>query len=342
MPRLPKGMFRRGRSYYVRLRKNHTDRWVSLGPDYDEASRTLRQIRAGTMPAEKIRVESTVRQWLDTYIRNARNAEGNRLAGRRVELYFLKFFRYRELTSITADDLRRYRIFLERHDIAPQTVFHLLADAGCFFNWCVDSGLLIRSPVPRKLMPKIQERPPQRLSDEAVATLIRLPDPYGFAARLALGTGLRWGELMRLERSDLQGTSLVIHHTKSGKVRRVPLPPDLVLEIQVKSGRLVPFVPPTPNHFTRVVKKLTRLSFHSHQMRHTFACTWLERGGSLAALQAILGHSSIVTTQRYARLSEDHVRAEAEKLHRQMVAAQVATAGRPEDAPTATLVGSLN
>ena len=46
------------------------------------------------------------------------------------------------------------------------------------------------------------------------------------------------------------------------------------------------------------------------------ACRWLERGGSLAALQEILGHASIVTTQRYARLSEAHIRAEAERLAR--------------------------
>jgi len=46
----------------------------------------------------------------------------------------------------------------------------------------------------------------------------------------------------------------------------------------------------------------------------TFACRWLEQGGSLAALQEILGHSTIVVTQRYARLGETHVRAEAERV----------------------------
>ena len=54
--------------------------------------------------------------------------------------------------------------------------------------------------------------------------------------------------------------------------------------------------------------------FHAHQLRHTFACRWLEAGGSLAALQEILGHNSIVTTQRYGRLGEAHVQTEAARI----------------------------
>jgi site-specific recombinase XerD len=54
--------------------------------------------------------------------------------------------------------------------------------------------------------------------------------------------------------------------------------------------------------------------FHVHQTRHTFACQWLERGGGLAALQQILGHASIETTQRYAKLTDEVVMREAQRI----------------------------
>ena len=53
-----------------------------------------------------------------------------------------------------------------------------------------------------------------------------------------------------------------------------------------------------------------RPAFHVQLQRHTFACSWVDRGGSLAALQHLLGHSSITTTQRHGRISDSMVKAE--------------------------------
>lgn len=166
-------------------------------------------------------------------------------------------------------------------------------------------------------MSRIQECPPDRLSDLELVRVLAVPEPYGFVVRLAVGTGLRWGELTRAQAADVRVNSLLVSLTKSGKVRRVPLPPDLLIEIRGRVGRLVPFT-----HSDSFNKRVCRLSgverFHVHQLRHTFACRWLEAGGSLAALQEILGHSSIVTTQRYGRLGEAHVLAEAARIQGQV------------------------
>jgi hypothetical protein len=76
--------------------------------------------------------------------------------------------------------------------------------------------------------------------------------------------------------------------------------------------------------YATAVKPLAGFHFHAHHPRHTFACAGLERGGSQAALQAVLGHSTIVTTQRYARLSQEYVWAEAERTSGRSVADSVA------------------
>ena len=162
-------------------------------------------------------------------------------------------------------------------------------------------------------MPRVQERPPDRLSEEEVQRLASISEPWGFVMRLGLGTGMRWGEMVRARASDVSEGVLTVSQTKSGRVRRVPLPPELALEIRGRVGLLVP-----QKNYWHSVLRIRRLSgvlrFHPHQLRHTFACRWLERGGSLASLQQMLGHVSIVTTQRYAKLTDEPVQSEAARV----------------------------
>jgi integrase len=100
----------------------------------------------------------------------------------------------------------------------------------------------------------------------------------------------------------------VVQRTKSGKVRRVPLKPELLEELRGRIGRLVPFAKGSPGSFSKVGRRLAKIErFHPHRLRHTFASQWLEKGRSLAALQQVLGHASITTTQQYARLTDEWV-----------------------------------
>lgn len=94
-------------------------------------------------------------------------------------------------------------------------------------------------------MPKLQELPPRELETQEVEALARLPEPYGFVARLGLATGLRWRELTRVQASDVDRTGvLLVSQTKSRKVRRIPLAPGILAEVRQRVGRLVPFSEP--------------------------------------------------------------------------------------------------
>jgi integrase len=263
-----------------------------------------------------VKVAQAAAQWLESYVQTQRSEKGQALTKQRVRDYLEPFMGHMLLESVDGEDVRAYRLWLERSSrLSLTSVWHLLSDCRCLFNWCEAAGLVERSPFPRRVMPRLQKRPPDRLTDEEAEVLRGLPDPHGFVCRLALGTGLRWGELCRVQASDLERGALVVHQTKSREVRRVPLAPELLAEVRRRVGRLVPFAELSPGSFAAVVRRASGVGrFHVHQMRHTFACQWLERGGNFVALQQILGHASIETTQRYARLTDEAVMREAERV----------------------------
>lgn len=324
MPKLPKNMFKRGRSFYFRQMVNGRIRRITLGSDYPEALIRLRSLKrdGGVTPCSTATVGEVARRWLSGYVPTVRSDRDQRLAAQRVRDYLEPYLGHLLLSRISPEDIRAYRLHLGKKKLSLQSVRHVLSDLRCVLNWCHDGGLIDSSPFPRRVLPKIQERPPDRLTEEELAHVCSLEEPYGFIARFLVSSGLRWGEAVRAQGSDVQNSCLVVHRTKSGKVRRVPLSDDLAEEVRLKVGRLLPLR--NAQGFAIQVRQRTGIErFHAHQLRHTFACRWLEAGGSLAALQEILGHASIVTTQRYGRLGEVHVRAEAKRIQGRLVTAVV-------------------
>ena len=334
MPKRIRNMVKRGQTYVYRYKLNGRSVRVNLGNDYGEACRRLRSLKTDvTQPGPQVTVEEAARRWLSGYVATGRGERDQRLAGQRVRDFLVPRLGHLLLRRISAEDIRGYLLWLLGRKkrskkrvlevpLSRQSVRHILSDLRCLLNWCEDSGLVDRSVFPRRVLPKVQERPPDRLTDEQVEQVCSLEEPYGFIARLLVSTGLRWGEAARAQAADLQNGWLVVHQTKSGKVRRVPIPDSLAVELRLRVGRLLPLR--NADGFAVQVRKRTGIDgFHAHQLRHSFACRWLEAGGSLAALQEILGHASIVTTQRYGRLGEAHVQAEARRIQGQGVTSGV-------------------
>lgn len=306
MPRLPTNMIRRkGKPGFWYRKVTHGKVSVRfLGTDFEDAKNRLRSLKDDVVPTS---VEEAAKRWLKVAV--PLNRKDVRLAEQRIRDYLIPHLGHVLLSRLSSEQVRGYRMALEKSHLSVQSVRHVLSDLRCLLNWCEDSGLVSRSPFPRRILPKVQERPPDRLTDEQVEAVSSLEEPYGFMCRFLVFTGLRWGEFVRAQAADIQGGLLVVSQTKSGKVRRVPVPQEAMGRV----GRLCPIK--HADGFNLSVRRRTGFDFHVHQLRHTFACRWLERGGSLAALQEILGHASIVTTQRYGRLGEAHVIEEARKVH---------------------------
>jgi len=256
-----------------------------------------------------------------------RNAKGQRQAKTRAEKYLLPYFRNVPAEKVTRDHLRMYRSHLEalttmkgkvkKPLLTAQTVRHILADARCLFLWAADSGRISASPVPRRLLPKMAESQPRALEPDEQAKVAAVEEPYGLAVRLMIGTGVRWSELCRLQASDVRGGELVVQgETKTKKMRHVPVPPALLAELKNRVGKLVPFEAKDDPSFNRSVRFRCPdvPDFSAHRCRHSFAVNYLTAGGNIRALQLMMGHASLATTEIYMKVSQGMVRDDARRV----------------------------
>lgn len=306
-----------------------------VGGDVLDTARELRDERVQRGDrlelVSRLTVDAAHALWRAHDLAVRRNGKGQREAAARYLRQVSPEIGAKRLDALTGEDIRRLRVHLDGRLVAgrertlqPESVRHALSDLRCFLNWAADErggNLIAVVPWPRGILPRIRRRPPDRLLDEEVEALLTVGEPHAFVIRLGLGTGLRWGDLCRVKASDLRrdtGTSwcLDVAVGKTGEVLRVPVTDQaLQREIRGRIGRLVAFSEKSGTVFNRTVRRRSGVGrFHAHQLRHTFACRYLERGGSLAALQQILGHASVTTTERYARLLHAHVMQDAQRV----------------------------
>lgn len=166
------------------------------------------------------------------------------------------------------------------------------------------------------------------LTPEEAARLLMAASPHlKTVLMLALHTGGRLGELLRLTWADVDLTAGVVtfrkETTKARRTRHVPMSDDLRAFLACRQGRPDEPVCSYAGHPLKFVTS----SFHSacrkaglgpdvvfHSTRHAAASFFVQRGGSIYDLQNILGHSAIRLTERYAHLSPEHLRSCAKFL----------------------------
>jgi integrase len=196
--------------------------------------------------------------------------------------------------------------YLGRKPWAPATKYSVRATLVDFYRFAVESGRLRHSPaeaLPRVRVHRKNLPPAPDAAIDAADADARVMLMIELAAR----QGLRRCEIAAIHGRDvfpdLTGWSLVVHG-KGGKDRTIPLHADLAERIRAEAGHDWLFPSPsgghlTPGHVGVLISRALPDGWTAHSLRRTFATRTFQRSHDLRAVQLMLGHSSLATTQVY-------------------------------------------
>ncbi|MET0826266.1 MAG: tyrosine recombinase XerC [Acidimicrobiales bacterium] len=249
-------------------------------------------------------------------------------------------------TAVDRRALRRYVAFLTTRGYARRTIARHVASLRRYFDWLRRRGRIEVDPSARLSAPGHDGRLPRVLRrDEIEALLDDGPPPTDDPVEAALaqrdravleilyGSGLRVAEACGLRPVDIDlPRQRVTVWGKGSKQRTVPLSAPAVdaLRQWLGQGRAVladadtpddvVFVnrrahPLTPRDVRRILDRRAAGPAHPHALRHTFATHLLDGGADLRAVQELLGHADLATTQLYTHVSRERLRGVLETTH---------------------------
>jgi integrase/recombinase XerD len=267
-------------------------------------------------------------------LQSERGASRNTLAAYRRDLAdFLRFLTTRRLPpgAVQPDDVISWLERLRARGLAPASVARRLSAIRGFYRHLMREGQVGRDPTEHLGAPRVPRPLPRALSREATARLVEAPDtrhPAGLRDRAILellyATGMRASECMGLRLEDLNlAAGYAVCTGKGAKQRLVPVGAEAIAwvhrylrDVRPRAtrrrdcGRL--FVNPRGGPLSRqslwtLVRRAAATAglarrVSPHVLRHSFASHLLQGGADLRAVQAMLGHADISTTQIYTHL----------------------------------------
>lgn len=282
-------------------------------------------------------MEEQVTQFL-RHLGEKRGLATNTAAAYRTDLeQFVGFLRERGTTdwsSVGHDDVLAFLLYLRERRYANSTVARRTAAVKSFYAFLAEEGLIKSNPTEKIDSPKVDRYLPKSLTPTQVDELLELPlrNPTPERLRdkamieLLYGTGMRVSELMALNLRDCSLDAETIRCTgKGGRERTLPLSgsANTALEeyLDIARSQLGRSAEPSDALFlNHRGKRLTRQGFWlilkgyadelgiqeltPHTLRHSFAAHMISNGADIRAVQTLLGHASISTTQVYAQINQ--------------------------------------
>jgi len=246
--------------------------------------------------------------------------------------------------EVAASDLREFVYHLKDQGLQPTSIRRNLSAVRTYFAFLLGEGVVLTDPSERLEPPRTWRRLPTVLTRQEVERLLEAPDPTDrlywrdrAILEFAYASGVRVSELTALRLKDLaldEGFATVLG--KGSKERIVPLGRSAVRALNVYLRELRPTLDRGAgagrvflNARGRPLSRMgvwTILKEHArragiekrvtpHTLRHTFATHLLEGGADLAAVQEMLGHADISTTQIYTHVDREYLRDVHRRFH---------------------------
>lgn len=227
-----------------------------------------------------------------------------------------RFLEGQPIAQVSVNHLRAYLASLQRAEMKASSIRTRATILSCFFNWCVQEGIIQANPMRRIRRPKRVCQPRPIFNEGELLAILAAAKRSDKATRnkamlyLLLDTGMRTSELMSLRRRDYDpARSMFSINGKGNKVRMVKMGARCraALETHLEStdGRLWDISIWGFRDMIHDLGERAGIKANPHKFRHTFANRFLDAGGTIDELQYLLGHSSISTTMIYAAAGQE-------------------------------------
>ena len=298
------------------------------------------------MESDKKTITDIVKSYT-RYLKLERNYSPNTLAAYQNDLgWLLSFCEQQEMNPLDMqlEDLQHFAVQLHEHQIGPTSQARILSGIRSFYKYLLLSGEIEQDPTELLESPHLGERLPEVLSTDEIDQIqksIDLSKPEGQRNKTIIevlfSCGLRVSELVNLKLSNLyleEGFVRVMG--KGSKERLVPISSKAIRELKywfvdrnlmkIQQGEEdYVFLNRRGKHLTRtmilimlkrqaVAAGITK-TISPHTLRHSFATELLKGGADLRAIQAMLGHESIGTTELYMHIDTTTLREEILQHH---------------------------
>lgn len=251
---------------------------------------------------------------------------------------FLSDYNYKDFNEVDSNILKKYLIFLGKNNLSSTTVSRNLSALKGFFKYMLLSQYIESNPLESFTSVKTKRKLPQVLSVEEVDKILSAPDVStitGLRDKLLLeicySSGLRVSEVINLKINDIYLKEEVLRILgKGNKIRLVPIGSVAqtwlkeyltksrpFLEKKMKSGNILLLnirgTKLSRMGVWKIFKRYANQSgitkeIHPHTFRHSFATHLIEGGADLRAVQEMLGHSDISTTQIYTHIDREFIK----------------------------------